>query len=426
MANQAFSKSSLARCLCPIDFYKEPKLRDPAYRDGIIAAALEIAENCLANPITLKTLTLAGKQGYTANDLPSKLILRHCTKNIISSTKIKLKNRTSIARELKIYLKEGTSYRIYRYDIKSFFENISAANLLHNLENNNKLSKHTKILVSAHLHNFNTLFSQGIPRGVEPSPMLAEIALAKFDIAVKAHTEVFYYARFVDDIIILTSSEENQQNFHSWLCQLLPPPLEFNSKKTEIISIPRRNKAGATNPDGKIKANFDFLGYSYTVIDTPLPLDSDGKEKVNTAESIYRKVLIDISTSKLKKLKAKICKSLYNFSKNKDFALLADRINFLASNRDLRHKDTGRRIPTGIYYNYSSINLPSKNLNEIDSFLKKLVTSKHHRLSLRYQSLLNPSQKKQLLKLSFLHGFTNRSHKKFSPRKLKKITRIWL
>ena len=426
MANQAFSISALARCLSRADFYDDPRLSEEAYRKNVLEYALQLSQCEQDIEVSIKKIKLGNKIGYTAGNIASKLVLRRCKKNIQTACKLTTMNRQSISREIPVYLKEGTCYNIYRLDIQSFFENIPTDAVLNLIDGNQRLSSQTKKIIRKILESFGEKYGAGIPRGIEISPAISEILLSEYDKKLRSHNEVFYFSRFVDDVIIITSSYEVQDDFYKWLCEILPHPLTYNSIKTKFYSIPLRKKAGIAHPGGKLIVTFNFLGYSYSVYDTPLPKKASGAENENTAGSIYREVRIDIDDKKVNKIKERICKSLFSFSKSDDFELLHDRIKFLTSNRELKNKDGDRRIPTGIYYNYSSIDFPSSSLKELDSFLEKNLTSGAGRLSRTYLAKLNKARKTTLLKLTFSRGFEKRAHRKFSLNRLKEITRIWL
>ncbi len=388
--------------------------------------ALQLSQCDQGNDISIKKIKLGDKVGYTAGNIASKLVLRRCKKNIQTAFNTSTNNRQSISREIPIYLREGTCYKVYRLDIKSFFETIPTDTALHLIDNNDKLSSQTKAITRKILKSFGEKYGPGIPRGVEISPALSEILLSNYDNHLRAHEDIFYFSRFVDDVLIITSSNEVEEDFYRWLCAILPPPLKYNIAKTKIYTAPQRKKAGTAHPNGKLILNFNFLGYSYTVYDTPLPKKPNGTENENTTGSTYRKVSIEIDNKKIKKIKERICKALFSFSKNDDFDLLHDRIKFLTSNRELKNKEADKKIPTGIYYNYASIDCPSASLKELDEFLEKILTSTAGRLSKTYSGKLNKARRTTLLKLTFSSGFEKRAHRKFSLNKLKEITRIWL
>lgn len=426
VANQAFSTSALARCLSRADFYDDPRLSDESFRKSVLDYALQLSQCDHDGDISIKKIKLGDKVGYTSGNIASKLVLRRCKKNIQAAFKISTSNRQAISREIPIYLKEGTCYKIYRLDIKSFFETIPTDTALSIIDNNQKLSSQTKAITRKIIKSFEAKYGPGIPRGIEISPAISELLLLEYDYNLRTHEEIFYFSRFVDDVLIITSSNEVESVFYKWLCEILPSPLTYNTTKTKIYPVPLRKKAGIASPHGKLIVKFSFLGYCYTVYDTPLPKKPNGTENENTVGSIYRKVSIEIDDKKIKKMKERICKSLFSFSKSNDFDLLHDRIKFLTSNRELKNKDADRRIPTGIYYNYSSIDSPSTSLKELDCFLEKILTSTSGRFSRTYSGKLNKARRATLLKLTFSSGFEKRAHRKFSPNKLKEITRIWL
>lgn len=419
MINQSFSYSSLARCLCSKDFYYDESLSNKEYRRNIINNALEISNSLFDPEKKIDTITVGCKVGYSTSHLSEKLVLRRCVENLKSQKIFSLKQRDVIGKELTTYLKEGTPYRIYRFDIKSFFESINTNDIKESLENINKLSTHTKKLIFSYLDRFKRNHGKGIPRGIEISPVISEILLQGFDRKIKKNTNVFYYSRFVDDIMIVTSSDECEKKFTKWVSKQLPQSLYLNNDKKYIQSVKKR-KRSLDKKEGTEVARFDYLGYEYLVIDTKL-----SENNKNEFFMSYRKVIIDLSRSKLNKLKTKISQSFYNHSRYSNFSLLYDRLFFLISNRDLKDKNKKRSIPTGIYYNYSLISQNSQRLSALDEYLKFSTQSSRSRLGVLSRKALTQEERNRLLKLSFISGFNKRIYKKYSPNRLKQITRIW-
>ena len=416
MRNQAFSHSSLARCLISKDFYKDQGLIQDDYRNLIIDDAVEISKNLFANGIHLQTIELGNKTGYSVSKFSEKLILRRCVSNIKSSTILPLKSRNQIAKEVIPYLQEGTPYRIYRLDIKSFFESVDIDDVIKSFEDFSQLSTHTKNVISTYLRKFKASFQNGLPRGVEISPILSELILKPFDSIISNHKEVFYYTRFVDDILIITSTFEDKPKFFKWVQKQLLGDLHFNHTKKHIITVKKRVRS-IDEAEGIQVAHFNYLGYEFNVTDTRLT----GK----TEKVANRDVTVDLSQIKIDQLKQKVSKSFYNFHKNHDYFLLKDRLTFLVTNRELKQKKSKRAIPTGIYYNYSAINIDSKKLLSLDNFLKGSITFSRGRLGRLINQTLTIQQKRELLKLSFTRGFKKRIHREYSPNRLKEISRIW-
>lgn len=420
--NQAFSLSSLKRCIYPDDFYNDKKLSCDQYREQIVKRSLSIAENNFEDGINYEKFFLSekdkkkNKPTFYSNSLEEKLILRRCSSNIRSTIKNKQKNRSVICREIKGFLKEGTPYRIYKTDIKSFFENADNETVKKALNKNTNISIHTKDLVESYLEKIGGF----IPRGMEFSSTLAELILEEFDDKVLRNERVIYFSRYVDDILIITDSIESEKKFFKEIKSYLPKGLSFNYNKTEITSLKKRGKSGE-NQNGKIVGKFDYLGYEFNIIDTQL----DSTKNKNIANSVFRKVVVKISKSKIVAIKTKISKSLKYYAKNGNFEELKSRIKFLTSNRDLVQKPTGHKIPTGIYYNYNLIDVKCNSLSELDSALSNFVMNYENLFTNESSFILSKNQKRELLKCSFISGFTNRIYKKYSPKKLKEIVRIW-
>ena len=413
-SDHSFNHGSLSRCFTSRDFYLDNRLADETYRAHVVSRAIDIAKNSDTFAPDIKLATAGGKTTYTVSDLAAKLVLRKCTENVKESAQIRIKPRSQTISELITYLKEGTNYRIYRLDIKSFFESCDSQELQSRLKPYN-LTRQTLLLLESFLDYFNSNYTAGLPRGIEISPMLAETALLNFDSFVRAQAECFYYSRFVDDIILITSSCENPEGFKKQLLKALPKGLRFNYQKTQRADVADRS----SGVPPKVVACIDYLGYQIQVIDCDLTNISGNKR------TEHRKITVDLSEEKISQFKTRISKAFYAYSKDLDFELLKDRIEFLTTNRNLVNKRTKRKIPTGIYYNYSSIDSPSKGLDKIDSYLAALITVPSGRLGAKISGKLSKPQKTELLKVRFEHGHSSRVFKRFSPSRLRKISSIW-
>lgn len=418
MKRQAFSHTTLARSIYPQDFYKDDDLSDDTYREKLVNDALKIANKQFTDPIHVKEISFASKKIYSAENLAEKLVLRKCASNISHVSNYKISQRNKIAKEIKCFLREGTQFRVYKLDIKSFFESISSDLVRTSLEKLERLSPHTKNLVENYLKNFDS----AVPRGIEISPVISDLVLKNFDKTISTNENVFYYARFVDDIIIITSSVEKKKEFMKIITKELPKGLIFNHNKKKIIDVKSRCKSG-DDTSGRIVADFEFLGYQFNAVDTHLDTSLNPKSKPELGT--FRLVKVELSRNKIKKFKTKICSALIYYCKHGDFPILKDRINFLTTNRDLIQKRTNRGIPTGIYYSFSLIGSASESIKDLDIALQKFVMSSNIMFSGQGPHKLSIVQKRTLLKKSFKTGFEQRVFKKFSPDRLKEITEIW-
>lgn len=418
MIDKSFNRATIARRLLPEDFHKDPELQDDEKRIELVQKALSRSDDSHNFCPTISSHQSSTKTIYSIDDLADKLILRHCARVIRASLHKKSKPRNKIISELCGYLAEGSRFRVYKLDIKSFFESCNTDAVLSYLQNYN-LSTQLENLVTSFVKHFNSIHQPGLPRGIEISPILAELVLDKFDDAISGFDEVFYYSRFVDDIFIITSSHEDKKQLVKKVRQELPIGLQLNHNKTQIIDLPKRTNGNHPHPN-PTKAEIEYLGYKITLIDSDLSAITH--ENRYTA---YRIVKVDLSATKVNKILFRVCKSLHAFSLDGDFVLLKDRLTFLTTNRDLINKRTKRKIPTGIYYSYSQIDFPSDALKRIDNALKVMVLHNKGRLGALLTGKLSSVQKSDLLKLSFSRGHYQRVFKRFSPNRLRKIAEVW-
>lgn len=406
MTSQAITPKTLSKCIYKSDFYKYNDLSIPAKKEEFLNSAFEKSKKTdLA--FSIKKIKRNGKDCYTAYEFEQILLSRKLALNIRQVLN-KSKSRNQITRQLVQHLKEGTSYRVYRLDIKSFYESIEKTTIKNSLEKS-EVNSQTRLLIDSILDNSHLLQQCGLPRGLEFSPQIAELVLKDFDNEMRNHKDVFFYSRYVDDIIFITTGFEDKKSFLKVIRGCLPKELSLNYNKQKIIDIEKRKKAA------KIVASFEYLGYKYSVRDTAT--------ENNTA--IFREVDISLSDNRIKKIKTRISKSLYHYSKNGNFGLLADRFDFLTSNRLMKDKRENRLIATGIYFNNVNLTEGNNSLKELDSYLSKRVLGYSRNRGASSPNTLSSVQKRELLKFSFVNGYANNNYKRFSPNKLSNIKDAW-
>ncbi|MDR9741148.1 antiviral reverse transcriptase Drt3a [Proteus terrae] len=409
MIQQDYSEQNLRRYLYPSDFIKKRTLLHPVVLKNFFDKLKDYLKYIEIDGFPLNKININNKNVYTTTTLHHKLILRRCDSSLKKLFNLKVKNRHSIIDELTIFLKESPRYSIVRVDIKSFFESINQNYLLKKLEDNKKLSNINFNIIFHLLKTYNkiTIKNIGIPRGLEISSSLSEIALLDFDEKILENHNIIYYGRFVDDIIIITDNSiilnEIEKNISFY-------KLKLNNLKSQLITLDIYSEHNTPK-------FFNYLGYKFS-----FPVDSllSNKKKRKS----FRPITITISDNKLKKIKTYISKSFYAFYKNNDFYLLIDRLLFLSTNRNLASEKSKKKIPTGIYFNYSKINDTSC-LKEIDLFLKKIIFSKKIRINKIKTISLNKSQINKLLKINFENSHKKIIYKNFNTNRLKEITGIW-
>ena len=413
----SLSKRNLESCLLNNDFFKDADLEDKVYRENIVQKSYERASKDFWPNV--KTQEVHKKTLYGFSNLHDKLIFRKCAKNIKHYFAIYPKNRNRIIKELREFLSEGTPYRIYRLDISKFFESCDVHEIVDILQKTN-LPSATIRHISSFLKGFEALYGKGLPRGLEISPILSEVYLKSFDKAASNLEHVFYYSRYVDDIIIITSSLEDQKQFLKHVRNCLPSCLNLNYNKQRVIDVPSRSIGTNNITIGE----FDYLGYNFKIVDTDLNLLNPNKPS-SLKSTEKRKIELNLSKNKTNKLKTKIAKALYAFDKNNNYQLLYDRIEFLVTNRDIVDKNKNKKVSTGIYYSNPMLTPPFYSLREVDKYFQHLLLHPSSRLAIKVNGKLSKAQINRLLKFNFKKGFENKVFKRYSPNRLYEMAEIW-
>lgn len=405
---QTITPISISRCINATDMYYYHDLLDPDKRDELITSAFKKSMSSQLS-FDINKLQRNGKICYTLKKYDQILLSRHLANNV-RQVLSKSKSRNKISRQLVQHLKEGTSYRLYRLDIKSFFESVSFSTIQEVLDTNS-ISTQTKSLITSIINHSDLISGKGLPRGIEFSAPIAELILKEFDEAMRMLDNVFFYCRYVDDIIVITTGFESVKNFIIDIKRYLPCGLSFNYNKQRIIDVPKRGKV-----DKKV-GSFDFLGYKYTIRDTLV--------QGNANKSLFREIDVSLSVNRIKKIKTRIAKALYIYSRDGGFELLKDRIDFLTSNRLMKKKNENRLIATGIYYSNSNLTSIDNGMKELDLYLKKIILGYFNKRSSGVLFTLTAQQKRLLLSCSFVNGYRNDNYKKFAPNKLNEIKDAW-
>lgn len=335
--------------------------------------------------------------------LTDDFVLRRLNQIIKRSYDIQQSDRFSIVKTIQTLLESNSTFYIYKTDINRFYESIDRDKILKNLKDSALLSYTTKSLLESLFKN-NIFTEPGLPRGINVSASLAEYYMRKFDSGIRNIDGIFFYARYVDDIIIF-STKKIKTEVKTQMQLLLPEGLSFNSEKSQTLTFEKGTKNTQC---------FDFLGYRFSRYK---------KISKNKAEHVFI-VNIVIAPQKIKKIKTKIIKCLLDFRKTKDIKLLKDRLLFLTANYPL--KTTRQKISKydktgvlhgGIAYNYPLVNNISC-LKELDTFLYQIIQLN---ACARLNIGLNYNQKKELRKYSFVVGFCRHITRQFKLERLKQI-----
>lgn len=405
--DHSFSKKNLGRHLLKAEIGAIAKANRDNFRENITKSSFDISNTYLKQHSIFNKISIKKKPVYTIPFLEYQLIIRKLNQNLKKCFKSNEKNRNIIIKRLTLFLQESIPYNVYRLDVSNFYESINQEHLFKLINQNHYLCNHSKNLISEIFSQFSLLNGQGIPRGIMISSTLSELVMAAFDIEVTKHKEVFFYQRYVDDIIIITSGRENSNNFKIQLENNLPIDLTFNTEKTKILKIKKD-----IDKKNIILGNFDYLGYDFTI-------------HPNKDKSLPRKIEIEIAKKKLNKIKSKIIRSFIVFKINQNFNLLMERLNFLSTNYSIYDRKKSKKKIAGLYYSYPLISPQSRSLKLLDNYYRNIILSPSGFSHLNIYSSLTQSQKRTLLKISFSKGHINRTFNYFSGNKIKEIQECW-
>lgn len=411
MYDFAFDKRNLSREFIRADFKAAPHLIDEAYRLDLAEAAQAQAANGLIN-FSLSKAILRRKPVYQLYHLEHALILRKFARNIKRLTKVKQADRNTIIKCLKRLLSEGHCFRVYKLDLTSFYESIDRPDIERQLRQDNGLSPPT-------LHVFQSFSAAliaanipGLPRGLAVSAVLSEYVMRRFDRDVKSMDNVYYFARYVDDIVVITTGDENKIAFLKQIRKALPVGIQLNNDKTKIIEF---NQKLTNSSNDVVENSVDFLGYRFAV------------HRMIDKRPFTRKVYADISPSKATRLKTRISLSALQFIRDGNFTDLHDRLRVLTGNYNVYDLERRIRRNVGIYYNYRFVDeVHSVVLKQLDAFLKQFLLASSGKIGGQLNSLLSPSQRRQLLTLSFCRSFRSRNFHHFPIDRLTHLVGCWV
>lgn len=415
MSSQAFSAKQfgyLARQGDYWNYFKETTEKDSK---RIKKETLEEVENSLkVGDYTFQPLLSFIANNKTAYSLPKILkdnsnripvirddfVLRKINQNLKRIYKVKQSDRFHIISNVKTLLSNPAPLYVCQLDIKSFYESINRRKILEDIDSSAVVSYQTKSLLKKFFSCLPTA-TTGLPRGINVSSTLAEYCLKKFDRKVSNISSIYYYARFVDDIIIFSTDVITKKTINE-IGGYLPDGLELNPSKKRIHNF-----------SSDIETSITYLGYEFKC------RLSDKRRIVQTR----------IAKKKINKIKGRVVSSFLDYKKHPDFNLLKDRLLFLTATYPLKTQrkklskfEAAGYLHGGILYSYPLIDDLSC-LSELDIFLNALLFSK--KMKERITKNLSDTQRNELKKFSFLQGYNRRISRRFKIDHIGRITECW-
>lgn len=396
MLNQNFSKNELLKVIKKGDKRKynlwdnslDKELKLNEYSNKINSNNFKITNIVQQKRKGKPVFIIDPKKGGT-----DYLALKKADKNLRRIYQVKQADRYQIVNQIKIILDDKMPMHLLKLDIKDFYESIDPYQILNELKMDQLLSHKTYKIIESVFQN-HLIKNSGLPRGLPISATLSEIFMKKIDLQIKKTDEIYYYSRFVDDIIIITFSNKNII-FDTIKKKLNSISLTLNNLKQKEIDL-----IEDINSENGI---FNYLGYQFKL------------EK--------KKSEISIAPQKIDKIKKRIIKSFLDYFRNNNFKLLKNRIKFLTGNCAIQKNENGF-LMTGLHYTYPLIN-NYKPLKELDTFTYSLLKINKSRISKKIKETLNNSEIDTLLKYSFLNGYKNIIKYSFTKTEILKITTCW-
>ncbi|WP_415892063.1 antiviral reverse transcriptase Drt3a [Neptuniibacter sp. PT8_73] len=336
--------------------------------------------------------------------LVDELVLKKLNDNIKRLFKIHQADRSAIVKQVISLLKDSQPFSIIRLDFKSFYESVNRKSVVSFVHDEWLLSHSGRTVLNNFSDRMDELSIPGLPRGLAISSTLSELYLRPFDKAIRKIPNIYYYERFVDDIVVFCfgSVSEVRERIER-VRQEFVPDLTFNDK-TEIVEFCENQS---------LYRGFDFLGYRFNA--GPI---GNHKEK--------REVKITISKKKITKIKKRVERSIRSYYRNGNSNLLLARLSFLSGNQYVVSDIERSKLKSGIYFNYPLITDKSQ-LKHLDVFFQKTIRTEYPAIRRSIDKLKHKDMSTfvKISKLSFMYGYEKRVMNNFSYLIRKKIRKCW-
>jgi hypothetical protein len=334
---------------------------------------------------------VSGKTVYgVGNSLEQILAVRFIQKILKDIYEVRMPPRDILVGQIRSLVLDGVPKYIIRADVESFYESVQHKELLDGIHQSPKLSVVVKRILTRLMKDYvNVSGSEnGLPRGIGVSAYLSEIYLSSIDLEIRRQDDLFYYSRYVDDMLLMFAPQRSELagDYLPILEGILERKGLTLNNKTKVIDLLEEHKG-----------DFDYLGYSFDVSSSKLGVRLS-KRKIDKYRSRLDKAFSDY-TSKC------------SFVPNKAADELVLRCLFLTGNMRLFNRKSNAFI--GVYFSNKYITDTSQ-LAGLDFYYQHKVNG-----------LVNLSLKRKLSKLSFEKGFKDKLFRNFDPKQLSELSRGW-
>lgn len=391
--------------------YREDRLELRRERDQAVEAAMHDAlstfEEQLSNDEFTFGLTEGPKVGpkqtptyRTDAALDIAYPAKQAADAVKRAARIDASSRNSIIRALQETLDKKYLHAIYKVDVQEFFESVPHRTLLERLATYPELDSVTSQLIRCLLHEYESIKGSdiGLPRGVGLSSHLAELYLSGFDSKLKTHPGVLFYARYVDDIVMVLDSGTHLAEVKDLVVsELSSLQLTLNRDKTfELIT----NDAG----DYPLGTQIEYLGYRFSRADGRLTTGLTAKRKGRRSARLQQALNAWLGTSP----DATDPNDGHN-------GLLVDRVRYLAGNTKLLNSKSN--VAIGLYFSNSALAPGAAELIELDDILRAFLHD--------HASKMPEKMRKRVSRISFVEMFESKTFLRFRQKRIERIVSIW-
>lgn len=201
---------------------------------------------------------------YFKNDALENMVLNRIISDRLKAIfQISPSNRDRIIRSAAdLFRLKELKCVILRTDFKDFFNKVSHESIQRKLNKHagvpHYIKQYINTLLDAYLQANRRKKRYGLPTGLPISSVLAEIVLEDFDNRITSDPNVVFYARFVDDIILILNTSETLSIERSIEKAAKDLNLELHSND-DTQKIAKFDFSPDTNRDYRI----DYLGYCF-------------------------------------------------------------------------------------------------------------------------------------------------------------------
>lgn len=294
------------------------------------------------------------------------ILCQYLKRQVDKAFKIRYASRSRIINILFNILpviKDMNDFVIIRADFKSFFDSVLTEHVYNKYIRESVMSRSDKELLEQYISEFKYCFA-----GLCLSNGMSEIVCRDFDERIKAKLTkygVFFYERYVDDMLIITNRYISQRIFEDIMQETIGEvfgkcPVKLSMTLGKFSFISRRNLSTTQK--------FNFLGYEYEIKEVT---KTKGNKTIKEMQFVY-----GIAEKKRRKYTGIIERAVIQYKKDNNLELLRQRIK-LYSSRVVIARTIGSSsfdwLTKGVVANYNELRYHTDALiPDTETFLKTL------------------------------------------------------